>query len=153
MQHTDKDCMMQRARVQSISGGKIVVTVMQASACMGCHAAGSCSVLDKKPRSMEVNMPSGGQFQLGEEVMLKGAYSIGRRAIFAVFIVPLILLLAAAFIALSALEWSEPNAIFLSLGVIVVYYLLLIPFRGYFEKKLSFTIEKIAPHNSVEADS
>lgn len=142
--------MTQRARVLAVEGGYVTVAVMQASACMGCHAAGSCSVLDKKQRTVVVPY-AGANLEPGDEVWLVGTYAMGAKAVLVAFVLPLILLLVAAVVALKLFAWSEPNAIFFSLGVLALYYLLLIPFRSYFERKLRFTIEKITPQTSVNA--
>lgn len=142
--------MTQRARVLAVEGGYVTVAVMQASACMGCHAAGSCSVLDKKQRTVVVPY-AGAHLEPGDEVWLVGTYAMGAKAVLVAFVLPLILLLVAVVVALKLFAWSEPNAIFFSLGVLALYYLLLIPFRSYFERKLRFTIEKITPQTSVNA--
>lgn len=143
-----QDVLEQRAIVSRVRDAYVVVTVQQKSACSGCHAASACSLADCKEREITVYSPQG-NFEIGEPVILKGQYAMGRLAVFLSFVVPLIITLVVALLANYAFHYSELNTAFLTLASVGVYYGVLSMFRSVLKRKFVFTIEKIHSNDNI----
>ena len=93
------DIIKHRGKVEKVNGSHVVVRIVQTSACSACSAKGMCNASESKEKLIdvyEVN-PS---YQIGEEVVLCGSTSMGMRAVFLAFGIPVFILLAALFIAM-----------------------------------------------------
>lgn len=127
--------------VERIEGGVVYVRIVQQSACAGCHAQAMCSAADKKDKIIEVPDHSA-TFREQEEVWIEGQSSMGLKAVFLAFVVPLILLLAAI-IAGSALRWEETASGLTSLMLLCFYYGILYLRRDKLKKRFIFTLKKL----------
>ncbi|MBB6276142.1 SoxR reducing system RseC family protein [Porphyromonas circumdentaria] len=138
----------QRAIVSRVHDSYIVVTIEQKSACSGCHAASACSSADCKEREVTVYAPLG-DFMVGEVVILKGQYAMGRLAVFLSFVVPLVITLIVALMANYLFHYSEISTALLTLASVGVYYGVLAMFRPALKRKFVFTIEKIHSNDNI----
>lgn len=141
----DNNQLEHRAFVSEVQSTFVVVTLEQSSACSGCHAAAACTSVDRRTRRVRVDNP-GNSFQVGDEVILRGSYSMGNRAVLLAFLVPLILLLAGAAVATKGFGWSDVETIAFSIGIVAVYYIVLSLFRRRLGRRFRFTIEKVSSH-------
>lgn len=129
--------------VSRVAEGVVYVRIEQKSACSGCHAQGYCASTDCKERELEVRMPSGG-FAPGDAVRIYALPSMGRRAVFLSFILPLILLLVVMFVCKADfVGFSDGLSALVSLLVVGVYYLILYFSEPKIRKTMHYTIEKI----------
>lgn len=138
----------QRAVVSEIREDCVVVTILQKSACSGCHAASACTSADKKERHVTVFSPQE-HFEKGESVMLCGRQTMGNVAILLSFVVPLVVLIIAAIIATYALHLSEAYSALFTLGSVGVYFVILSMFRKSLKSKFVFTLEKIHSNENI----
>lgn len=138
----DNNVLEHRAVVSAVHADRVIVTITQSSACSGCHAAKACTAADHKERPITINHPMG-DFTVGETVLLKGRYAMGRTAIIISFVVPLILLLGVALMLVHVWHLSDRYSALGTLGAVGVYYFILSFFRKSLSKKFVFYIEKI----------
>lgn len=128
-------------RVDTISGNRVKVNFIAESACASCHAKGYCSVSEVKEKSVEVPYPGGMSLKEGEQVQIVLAQTLGFKALFLGYILPLILIIAAL-IVFTTLFKEEGKAGLLSLLVVAVYYFILYLFRKSIGRQFKFSIRK-----------
>lgn len=128
--------------IESIDGEKVFVRILSQSACSTCHAKGACSVSEIEEKIIEVEDHRTVSWKPGQQVMVMMEQSLGMKAVFLGYLLPLIVLVASVIIFLSILN-NEGLAALLSLLMLVPYYLVLYFFRERLKKKFSFRIEEV----------
>jgi len=128
-------------RVDAITANDIRVVIISQSACASCHAKGACTTADVAEKQVVISKPYH-NYTVGETVKVTMKQSLGYKALFLGYILPLIVLLVSLFV-FNALGFSEGLSGLLSLGVLVPYYLILYLFRKRIEKEFYFDIEKL----------
>ena len=126
--------------IENISGDKVSVRILSQSACNSCHAKGACTVADLKEKIIETETDQPGNFKPGDEVMVRMDESLGRKAVFLGYGLPVVVLVTSIIIFLSLLN-HEGLAALLSLLMLVPYYLVLYLFRKRLHKEFRFRIE------------
>ena len=129
-------------RIEKIEGDTIFVRIIQQSACSGCHAKGMCSASDQKEKIIEVNDPNSDRFHVNEEVTLCGQSSLGLQAVLLAFVLPLIIVVAAI-VAGTYLQWDETTSGLTGLLLLVPYYCILYFLREKLKRKFIFTLKKL----------
>ena len=129
-------------RIEKIEGDTIFVRIIQQSACSGCHAKGMCSASDQKEKIIEVNDPNSDRFHVNEEVTLCGQSSLGLQAVLLAFVLPLIIVVAAI-VAETYLQWDETTSGLTGLLLLVPYYCILYFLREKLKRKFIFTLKKL----------
>ena len=124
--------------VTSISGRSIFVSISATSACSGCHAKGSCSILGSEVKIIEVK----GDYNVkpGETVNIRMAQSTGFKALAYGYILPFMALFLVL-ITLISLKIPELTAGLMAIGVLLPYYLILYLFRKKLDEKFTFTLK------------
>ncbi len=118
------------------------VEILNASACSGCHAKGACTMADVKSKIIEVENNGYDVFEVGEEVNVKLKRTMGYRALWISYLIPLIILLLLL-VSLSTLGFSEP---FVGLGIIggiTLYYLIIWLLKDKLKRDFVFIVEKL----------
>ena len=135
------DIIKHRGKVEKVNGSHVVVRIVQTSACSACSAKGMCNASESKEKLVdvyEVN-PS---YQIGEEVVLCGSTSMGMRAVFLAFGIPVFILLAALFIAMRVTDGDALFSAVVSLLAVTPYYLVIYLMKDKLNKTFSLVIEK-----------
>lgn len=127
--------------IEKINGEKITVRILQQSACSSCHAKGACMAADSKEKLIDISDHSG-QFTLHEQVIIEGKESIGYRAVFWAFLLPLIILIAMLILTISYWHFSETEAALSALLALMPYYLLLYLLRNSMAHTFQFSVKK-----------
>ncbi len=131
-----------KGKVIGVEGNFVDVAVVAESGCASCHARKACGAGDSKEKVITVATPYASRYRTGEEVRVSIRRSMGIKAVFIVYIIPLIVV----FIALSAMiGQGVPEVVSgcLSLVVLGVYYLFIGLLRHKIEKDINFEIEKL----------
>jgi sigma-E factor negative regulatory protein RseC len=131
--------------IEKIENGTAYVRITQKSACAGCHAKGICSAADMKVKTIEVPIDCD-RFDAGDEVEICGKASMGMKAVFVAFVVPLIAMLLAI-VAGNLLEMQDSKSALLALLLLAIYYLLLYFNRGRLKSKFIFHLKE--KHNRI----
>ena len=130
------------ARAQDIEcvehPGVVQVAIRRGSACSGCHARGSCGLVDSVPRVVEVPC-NGHQYSAGDRVMVCASVQQGLWAVLLSYVMPWALLMVTLFVLLG-LGVSEGLAALGALGVLLPYYLVVRSVRPHLEKRIAFHI-------------
>lgn len=126
--------------ITDLKGEKVTVSILNVSACTGCHAKSACSMSDMKEKEIDI-IDYSGKFKLGEEVKVVYQESLGWLALILAYVLPFVLVLITLFIA-SAFT-NELTSGLMALGILLPYYSLLYFFKDRLKKTFSFTIHKI----------
>ena len=131
-----------KGKVKQIDNTRILVQIMQTSACSACEAKSLCHSAESKEKMIEVHAADTADFEVGQEVMLVGTLSQGLKAVVYAYVIPLILMLAVLFLSLFR-GMDEALAALLSVGVLIPYYLIIYLMRHHLTRKFSFTLKHI----------
>jgi sigma-E factor negative regulatory protein RseC len=129
--------------VESVNFDKVLVRILSQSACSSCHAKGACSVSEVEEKIIEVEDVKTGNWKPGQQVMVKMEQSLGLKAVFLGYLLPLIVLIVSVVIFLFIMN-NEGLAALLSIFMLLPYYLVLYLFRDRLRKKFRFRIEAAA---------
>lgn len=126
--------------VKQVTPTALVVSIINQSACSGCHAQGACNISDVKEKEITVTSFHN-SYQPGNVVTVIFRESLGIKALMLGYIFPLLLLLFTL-VLISELTGNEILAAFVALGILVPYYLFLYVTRGKLKKEFTFELEE-----------
>ncbi len=126
--------------ITDIKDEKIRVSILNVSACTGCHAKSACSMSDMKEKEIDI-IDYSGSFKLNEEVKVVYQESLGWLALFLAYIIPFVLVVIT--LAIATAFTNELISGLLALGILLPYYSILYFFKDRLKKTFSFTIHKI----------
>lgn len=112
---------------------------MQTSACAACSIKGHCTSADVSEKLIDIVSADSASYKPGDHVWVVGQVSMGMLAVLLAFVVPLFILIASLFIAMSVFH-DELWAVCCALPCLVVYYFILWLNRSRMKKRFSFTI-------------
>ncbi len=135
------DIIKHRGIVEKVEGSHVVVRIVQTSACAACSAKGLCNASESKEKQIDVYEVNA-SYRIGEEVVLCGTTSMGMRAVFLAFGIPMLLLLVALFVTMWVTDGDALVSSLVALFAVVPYYLVIYFMKDKFNKTFSFTIEK-----------
>ncbi|MHA7109449.1 SoxR reducing system RseC family protein [Sunxiuqinia elliptica] len=127
--------------IKELSDQKIIVGIINESACSSCHAKGACSMADMKDKEIEINHFSG-DFRVGQPVEVIGKTSQGFKALFYGYVLPFLLIMIIL-ITLTSLQFSEAISGLISLAVLIPYYFILYLTRNRIRKSFEFEIKPL----------
>lgn len=127
--------------VSEITPQSIFVEIEGRSACAECHAKGMCSASESKIKVIEVKRLPGTEVEVGErvEVLLKS--SMGLKAVFISYVLPLIILLILL-LTLPYMGVSELLTGLVSLLAVGVYFFIIYLCRKKLANQFEFVIAK-----------
>ena len=128
-------------KVESVSGDRVFVRILQASACSTCEAKALCHSSESKEKIIECRS-NGQDFAIGEQVTVYGSMTMGRNAVMLAFVVPLVVIVIWLFCAVGIFHMNELLAIGIMVVLLAVYYLTLHLMNGVLSKQFEFWIEK-----------
>ena len=129
-----------KGRVLSITPEVTTVAIEQHSACSECHAAGLCTLSDVVEKAVEVPTRPFAAYNVGDEVEIVLKASMGFKAVWLAYFIPLVVLLAVILL----LAWLGVGEVVAGLSGIVavgVYYFFLWLFREKLRNEYTFTIK------------
>lgn len=120
----------------------ITVEILNKSACGACAAKGACSLGEAETKLVEVVNTGYSQFEPGERVNVLLKKSLGHKALYISYLIPL-LILVALLLSLSAAGAGDLFTGLAILGGLAIYYSIVYLLREKFRKEYVFTIEKL----------
>ena len=129
-----------RGRIVSITPEFTTVEIVSESACAACHAKGLCSLGDSKVKQVEVPTRGWDNYAVGQEVSVVLRATMGHKAVWLAYGVPLLVLVAALLGILSA-GGSELLAGLGAIGAVAVYYGVIWLLRDRLRKEYVFNIK------------
>lgn len=127
--------------IEKINGNQLTVRILQQSACSACHAKEVCMAAESKEKLVEVADFSG-RFRENERVIVEGKESIGYKAVFWAFVVPLAILVLILALTLSLWGFSETEAAISAMLALFPYYLVLYFLRKKMANLFRFNVKK-----------
>ena len=117
------------------------VEIISSSACSACHASGVCGMSEYTKKAVEVPTRAWENFTPGEEVNVVLKASMGHKAVWLAYVLPL-LVLVAVLMGTLALGAGELTAGLGAIAGVALYYLFLWLFRDRLRNEYVFTIER-----------
>lgn len=130
-----------KGTIIAIEDGNIRVEIINKSMCSACHAKGFCSAGDSKEKVIDVPYYNNGEYSVGDEVEVVMRRSMGFRAVWISYVIPLAILLIFL-LTLQRFNLTEPQAGLCSMLAVAVYYIVIYLFREKIADKFVFTIAK-----------
>ena len=127
--------------IEKVKGNNITVRILQKSACSDCHARAACMASDSKEKLVDI-WDYTGMFQENESVIIEGKKSIGYKAVFWAFVLPLLFLILVLVLSLTLWNLSDTEAALASLVALIPYYCVLYFFRNRMANSFRFSIKK-----------
>ena len=130
-----------KGRVVKMTPQTTTVAIEQHAACSACHAAGLCGMAEVAEKAVEVPTDPYARYGVGDEVEVVLKASMGMKAVWLAYCVPLVVLLAVI-LGLVGLGAGEVVAGLSGLGAVALYYLVLWLLRGRLQNEYVFTIKR-----------
>lgn len=127
--------------VKSITPSVISVEILNKSMCAACHAKSACTMIDMSIKTINVPNLQNESYEVGEEVLIVMKKTLGLRAVWISYVIPLIILMILL-LSLPYLNFSELGT---GLGAVLglcIYYLGVFLFKEKLAKEFTFAIEK-----------
>lgn len=127
--------------VKSITPSVISVEILNKSMCAACHAKSACTMSDMSIKTINVPNLQNESYEVGEEVLIVMKKTLGLRAVWISYVIPLIILMILL-LSLPHLNFSELGT---GLGAVLglcIYYLGVFLFKEKLAKEFTFAIEK-----------
>lgn len=130
-----------KGRIVRMTPQITTVAIEQHGACGSCHAAGLCGMADVVEKAIELPTDPYASYGVGDEVDLVLKASMGMKAVWLAYFIPLVVLLAVI-LGLIALGVGEVVAGVSGIGAMGIYYFLLWLFRDTLRNEYIFTIKR-----------
>ena len=127
-------------KIVDIAPDFITVEIVAESACATCHAAGMCGTADATHKAITVPATVG-NWAVGQEVQVLLKRSMGFKAVWLAYAIPLAVLLAVL-LGLNAAGVGELASGLVAIGAVALYYLVLLLFRDKLRNEYSFYIKE-----------
>jgi len=130
-----------RGRIIDITPETTTVGIISESACASCHAKALCSLSESKSKTIEVPTRGWDSFKPGDEVDVVLRTSMGFKAVWLSYVIPLFVLLA---VLMTLLQFGKEELVsgLAAICAVAVYYLVIWLFRGRLQNEITFSIKK-----------
>ena len=114
---------MHTGKVVSMTPKTTTVQIVSHSACSECHAAGLCGLSEFTEKAVEVPTSPSATYGVGDEVQVVLKASMGFKAVWIAYFLPLVVLLA---ITLGLIAAGVPEVLsgLAGIGAVALYYLI-----------------------------
>ena len=129
-----------KGRIVAIDSEITTIEIIAESACASCHAKGLCGLGEEKVKQVQVRTSAWVPRKVGDEVEVVLKKSMGYKAVFIAYGLPLVVLFAALMI-LNALGVGELYAGLGAIGAVALCYLVIFLFRNKISKDYSFFLK------------
>jgi sigma-E factor negative regulatory protein RseC len=126
--------------IEQIEGELAHVRIQSESACAACHAKGVCGAAGQEEKYIDVPVRVS-DYKVGEKVRVLVARHLGFKAVALGYLYPLLVMMAALIILISA-GIDELRAAPLALLSLPFYYLVLYLLRNRIGRSFTFSIQK-----------
>jgi positive regulator of sigma E activity len=126
--------------VKEVTPSSLIVSIINQSACSGCHAKGACAVSDLQEKDIEITSFRN-SYQPGNMVTVIFRESSGLKALFLGYVLPFLVLLITLIVAIEV-TGNEILGGFIALAMLVPYYLILYFSKDKLKKAFTFELEE-----------
>ena len=135
-----------KGRVVNVTPEMTTVEIISESACSACHAQGLCGASESAVKVVDVPTRGWDTYAPGDEVEVVLRASMGHKAVWVAYVIPLIILIGGIMIPLS-LGASELLAGVVGICAVALYYLALFLLRSRLISGYTFTLRNIQTNN------
>jgi sigma-E factor negative regulatory protein RseC len=128
-------------RVVSVNPMQTTVEILSSSACASCHAAGLCGMGEYQKKAIQVPTDPRTDYAVGEEVNVVLKATMGLKAVWIAYVVPLLILLAVV-LGLGGLGVGELVSALVGIVAAGLYYLVVWLLRDRLNDTYIFTVQK-----------
>ena len=128
-----------RGVITEIHSGNLQVEIRDETACDVCAARKSCCMSGKREKRLDIPFASG-DYRPGDEVTVVGKTSMGLKAIFIAFVLPLMLILVILMGA-SSMGANEQQAALISLSAMILYFFGIFLLKNKIKQTFTFIID------------
>ena len=129
-----------KGRIVAIDPEITTIEIISEAACATCHAKGLCSLGEQQVKQVQVRTSAWTPRQVGDEVEVVLKKSMGYKAVFIAYGLPLVVLFVALML-LNALGVGELYAGLGAIGAVILCYFVLFLFRNKISKDYSFFLK------------
>lgn len=129
-----------KGKIIEITPEFTTVEIVAESACAACHAKGLCGVSESVSKAIQVPTRGWENHTVGEDVMVVLKASMGHKAVWLAYVLPLVVLMAVL-LGLIALDASELAAGLSGIAAVGVYYFCIWLLRDKLKNEYVFSIE------------
>ena len=135
-----REQVMHTGKVVSMTPKTTTVQIVSHSACSECHAAGLCGLSEYTEKAVEVPTSPSATYGVGDEVQVVLKASMGFKAVWIAYFLPLVVLLA---ITLGLIAAGVPEVLsgLAGIGAVALYYLIVWIRRDRLRNEYVFTIQ------------
>lgn len=120
----------------------IMVEIISQSACSSCNAKSMCSMSETESKVVEVENKGYEMFEIGETVNVILRKSLGFKALYISYLIPLLILILLL-LSLSSFGIGELTTGLSIIIALAIYYIGVYLLRDRFKREFVFTIEKL----------
>ena len=135
-----REQVMHTGKVVSMDPQLTTVQIVSHAACSECHAAGVCGLSEYTEKAIQVPTDPHAAYGVGDEVQVVLKASMGIKAVWIAYFLPLVVLLAVA-LGLIALGVPEGISGLAGIGAVALYYLGVWLLRDRLRNEYVFTIQ------------
>ena len=129
-----------RGRIVSVTPEVTTVQIVSESACAACHAKGLCSLGDAAHKEVELPTRGWDNYQVGDEVSVVLRASMGHKAVWLAYVIPLLVMVAALLGTLAA-GGSELLAGGVAIAAVALWYGVVWLLRDRLRNEYIFTLK------------
>lgn len=130
-----------KGRVVEITPDFTTVEIISESACSACHAKALCGLSESQSKAVQVPTKIGDDLSVGEEVNVVLSASMGHKAVWLAYVLPLCVMVAVLLCLVGAGAGELASGLS-ALGAVAVYYLVLWLLRGRLRNEYVFNIKR-----------
>ena len=131
---------MHTGKVVSMTPQSTVVQIVSHSACSECHAASVCGMSEFVEKAIEIPTDPRAPYQVGDEVKVVLKATMGLKAVWIAYFLPLVVLLAVA-LGLMALGAGEVVSGLAGIAAVGVYYFVIWLLRDRLRNEYVFSVQ------------
>lgn len=128
-----------KGRIVEITPEFTTVEIISSSACAECHASSLCGISEYKSKAVQVPTRGWDNYKVGDEVDVLLKASMGHKAVWVAYVIPLFVLLAVILV-LNASGCREVMSGLAGIASVALYYLIVWLFRDKIKNEYIFTI-------------
>jgi len=136
------DIIEHQGEIIEIGIDNIMVEIISQSACSSCNAKSMCSMSETESKVVEVENKGYEMFEIGETVNVILRKSLGFKALYISYLIPLLILILIL-LSLSSFGIGELTTGLSIIIALAVYYIGVYLLRDRFKREFVFTIEKL----------
>ena len=136
------DIIEHQGEIIEIGIDNIMVEIISQSACSSCNAKSMCSMSEAESKVVEVENKGYEMFEVGETVNVILRKSLGFKALYISYLIPLLILILIL-LSLSSFGIGELTTGLSIIIALAIYYIGVYLLRDRFKREFVFTIEKL----------